>query len=74
MSIDNWIGGADQTFAFMLALPFLVGLAGLLAEYLGRRWATAERAGEKSCITPRPGSSRRMRIADDPRPPRVQAA
>lgn len=52
MSIDYWVGNVDQTFVFLLALPFLVGVAGLLAEHLGKRWATAERAGEKSWFTP----------------------
>jgi hypothetical protein len=32
----DWIASLEPPFAFLLALPFLVGLAGLIAEYV--RW------------------------------------
>ena len=31
--IIDWLSGLDRVFAFMLALPFVVAIAGLLAEY-----------------------------------------
>jgi hypothetical protein len=33
----SWLNALDPSFAFLLVLPFLVGLAGLLAEHLRRR-------------------------------------
>ena len=35
----QWALSLDPSFAFLLALPFLVGFAGLLAEYLRQRHA-----------------------------------
>lgn len=35
----QWLVSLDPGFAFLLALPFLVGLAGFLAEYLRQRRA-----------------------------------
>ncbi len=33
----QWFFTLDRPFVFLLALPFVVGFAGLLAEYLRRR-------------------------------------
>jgi len=35
----HWLLSLDPSFAFLLVLPFLVGLAGLLSEYLRKRHA-----------------------------------
>ena len=35
----GWLNSLDPPFAFLLALPFLVGLAGLLAEHIRQRRA-----------------------------------
>ncbi len=34
-----WLNSLDPPFAFLLTLPFLVGLAGLLAEHIRQRRA-----------------------------------
>ena len=34
MSIYQWLTNIDRPFAFLLVLPFLVGLAALVSEYL----------------------------------------
>ena len=38
MSFDYWFETVDRSFAFLLVLPFLVGLAGLVSEYLRQLW------------------------------------
>ena len=38
----QWGLSLDPSFAFLLALPFLVGFAGLLAEYLRQRHSGPE--------------------------------
>ncbi len=32
-AIIDWLSGLDPVFAFMLVLPFVVAVAGLLSEY-----------------------------------------
>ena len=39
MSFYQWLTNIDRPFAFLLVLPFLVGLAGLVSEYLRQLWA-----------------------------------
>ena len=39
----QWINSLDASFAFLLALPFLVALAGLLAEFVRQRRARSSR-------------------------------
>ena len=36
----NWLGSLDRPFAFLLALPFLVALAGLISLFFEKhqRW------------------------------------
>ena len=34
--LGQWLGSLDPTFAFLLALPFLVALAGLTSLYFER--------------------------------------
>ena len=38
----HWLTSLDPSFAFLLALPFLVGFAGLMAEYVRHRRAKAD--------------------------------
>lgn len=35
--LGQWIIGLDRPFAFLLALPFMVALAGLVAEFVRQR-------------------------------------
>jgi hypothetical protein len=37
----QWLLSLDPSFAFLLALPFVVGFVGLLSEYLRHRRAKA---------------------------------
>ena len=37
----RWVLSLDPSFAFLLALPFVVGFVGLLSEYLRQRRAVA---------------------------------
>ena len=43
----QWLLSLDANFAFLLALPFVVGFAGLLSEHLRRRRARAISRGPK---------------------------
>jgi hypothetical protein len=43
----RWLAGLDPTFAFLLALPFAVGAAGLLAGWLETRSKRRQRQGDR---------------------------
>ena len=45
--LSQWLLSLDAYFAFLLALPFVVGFAGLLSEHLRRRRARAISRGPK---------------------------
>ena len=39
MSLLDWLRDLPADFAFLLALPFIVASAGLLGDWVRRRWA-----------------------------------
>jgi hypothetical protein len=45
--LAQWLISLDPSFAFLLALPFLVGFAGLLSEYL-RQCRTRSSSGHSA--------------------------
>jgi hypothetical protein len=48
----EWLANLDPVFAFLLALPFAVALAGLLSEAVRRPRSAPEPRGRDSSATP----------------------